>query len=230
VRTSAFGRRVGVTVRASYPHPTLKYWCALSTTSPGQSRGRAGASPLSASPTVPACRPAYAADATCHWATRHNSTGSRLSLCKIAHAHQVSTGLARLKRECFAGAWGWKASWLAANTWRIPIAPSSFDQGYAEPDHCQPARRVLLIGAGLLSISALMPSAHSAEGVAQNGRPVIITRFFTGPDGLTHAEEIEVKFAPGGGAYNLLASSGAQLRRTPPGRENAVRRGSMRWS
>jgi hypothetical protein len=62
------------------------------------------------------------------------------------------------------------------------------------------ARRVLLIGAGLLSISALMPSAHSGEGVAQNGKPVVITRFFTGPDGLTHAEEIEVKFAPGGGA------------------------------
>ena len=81
------------------------------------------------------------------------------------------------------------------------------------------ARLVLLIGAGLLSISALMPSAQSAESVAQNGRPVVITRFFTGPDGLTHAEEIEVKFAPGGGAYNLLASSGVQLRRTPPGRE-----------
>jgi hypothetical protein len=81
------------------------------------------------------------------------------------------------------------------------------------------ARLVLLIGAGLLSISALMPSAQSAESVTQNGRPVVITRFFTGPDGLTHAEEIEVKFAPGGGAYNLLASSGVQLRRTPPGRE-----------
>jgi hypothetical protein len=81
------------------------------------------------------------------------------------------------------------------------------------------SRLVLLIGAGLLSISALMPSAQSAESVAQNGRPVVITRFFTGPDGLTHAEEIEVKFAPGGGAYNLLASSGVQLRRTPPGRE-----------
>ena len=82
------------------------------------------------------------------------------------------------------------------------------------------AKHVLRIGAGLLGIFALMPSAHSAESVAQNGGPVMITRFFTGPDGLTHAEEIEVKFAPGGGAYNLLANSGAQLRRTPPGREN----------
>jgi hypothetical protein len=80
------------------------------------------------------------------------------------------------------------------------------------------ARRVLLIGAGLLSVFATMPSGHSAEGAAQNGKPVMITRFFTGPDGLTHAEEIEVKF-PGGGAYNLLTNSGAQIRRTPPGRE-----------
>jgi hypothetical protein len=89
-------------------------------------------------------------------------------------------------------------------------------------------RRVLLISAGLLSISAPMPSAHSAEGVAQNGGPVMITRFFTGQDGLTHAEEIEVKFAPGGGAYNLLANSGAQLRRTPPGRENDYHTASRR--
>jgi hypothetical protein len=81
------------------------------------------------------------------------------------------------------------------------------------------AKHVVLIGAGLLGIFALMPPAHSQESAAQNGGPVTITRFFTGPDGLTHAEEIEVKFAPGGGAYNLLASSGVQLRRTPPGRE-----------
>src|SRR5258708_4299539 len=90
------------------------------------------------------------------------------------------------------------------------------------------AKRVLLIGAGLLSISALMPPAHSAEGVAQDGGAVMNARFFTGPDGLTHAEEIEVKFAPGGGAYNLLANSGAQLRRTPPGRENAYHTASRR--
>jgi hypothetical protein len=90
------------------------------------------------------------------------------------------------------------------------------------------AKRVLLIGAGLLSISAPMPPAHSAEDVAQSSKPVMITRFFTGSDGLTHAEEIEVKFAPGGGGYNLLANSGAQLRRTPPGRENAYHTASRR--
>ena len=90
------------------------------------------------------------------------------------------------------------------------------------------AKRVLLIGASLLGICALVPPARSAEGVAQNGKPVMITRFFTGPDGLTHAEEIDVKFAPGGGAYNLLANSGAQLRSSPPGRENGYHTASRR--
>ena len=89
-------------------------------------------------------------------------------------------------------------------------------------------KHVLLVAAGLLSISALMPPAHGADGGAQNSKPVMITRFFTGPDGLTHAEEIDVKFAPGGGVYNLLANSGAQLRRTPPGRENDYHTASRR--
>ena len=57
------------------------------------------------------------------------------------------------------------------------------------------ANCLVLISAGLLSISALIPPAYSAEGVS---KPVMITRLFTGPDGLTHAEEIEVKFASGG--------------------------------
>jgi hypothetical protein len=33
---------------STLPHPILKYWCALNITSPGQSRGRAGASLLTA--------------------------------------------------------------------------------------------------------------------------------------------------------------------------------------
>jgi hypothetical protein len=92
------------------------------------------------------------------------------------------------------------------------------------------AKRALLISAGLLSICVLMPAAQSAQGAAaaQNGKPVMITRFFTAPDGLTHAEEIEVKFAPGGGVYNLLANSGAQIRRTPPGRVNDYHTASRR--
>ena len=61
---------------------------------------------------------------------------------------------------------------------------------------------------------------HAQLTGAEKGKPVMITRFFTGPDGLTHAEEIRATFPQGGGVYNLLANSGAQIRRTPPGRVN----------
>jgi hypothetical protein len=82
--------------------------------------------------------------------------------------------------------------------------------------------------AGLLSLPASVLPAQSIENAAQNGKPVTITRFFTGSDGLTHAAEIEVKFAPSGGVYDLLSNSGAQIRRTPPGRTNDYHTASRR--
>src|ERR1700687_532424 len=77
-----------------------------------------------------------------------------------------------------------------------------------------------LIGTGLLSLSVLMLPAQSAEDAAQKHNPLMITRLYTGPDGQTHAEEIEAKFAPGGGndVYKLMANSGAEIHRAPPGR------------
>lgn len=79
-----------------------------------------------------------------------------------------------------------------------------------------------LIGVGLLSLAVLMPPARSQEGTAaaQKHKPVMITWLYTGPDGQTHSEEIEAKFAPGSGidVYRLMANSGAELRRSPPGR------------
>jgi hypothetical protein len=84
------------------------------------------------------------------------------------------------------------------------------------------AKRAWLIGSALLSLSVLIPPAHSAQDAAagQKHKPVIITRLYSGPDGQTHAEEIEAKFAPGGGndVYKLMANSGAELHRAPPGR------------
>ena len=84
------------------------------------------------------------------------------------------------------------------------------------------AKLVWFVGAGLLGLSVLMPPAQSAEDAAapQKNKPVMINRLYTGPDGQTHVEEIEAKFAPGGetGSYKLLANAGAELRRAPPGR------------
>jgi quercetin dioxygenase-like cupin family protein len=76
-----------------------------------------------------------------------------------------------------------------------------------------------LIGTALLSLSALMQPAYGEEPAASH-KPVMITHLFTGPDGQTHAEEMEAKFAPGAGndVYKLAANAGAELHRAPPGR------------
>jgi hypothetical protein len=98
-----------------------------------------------------------------------------------------------------------------------------------EGERRMPTKHFWLIVAGLLCGSTLIGPAHSADGAkAEAGKPVKITRFFTGPDGLTHAEEMEVKFAAGGGVFDLLSNSGAQIRRTPPGRENGYHTASRR--
>ncbi len=81
-------------------------------------------------------------------------------------------------------------------------------------------KRALLMVAALLSLPVAMQPAEAAQAAAaaETGKPVKIYRFFTGSDGLTYAEEIEVKFA--NGAFDLLKTSGAVLRRSPPGRVN----------
>lgn len=79
-----------------------------------------------------------------------------------------------------------------------------------------------VFGAALLGVLVVMQPTPGA-GAAQTSKPVKIHRFFTGPDGLTHAEEIDVKFESGDGGnglYKFLLNSNAVLRRSPPGREN----------
>jgi quercetin dioxygenase-like cupin family protein len=84
------------------------------------------------------------------------------------------------------------------------------------------AMSVWFVGTGLLGLSVLMPPAQSAEdaAAAQKNTPVMINRLYTGPDGQTHAEQIEAKFSPRGetGLYKMMANAGAQLFRAPPGR------------
>jgi quercetin dioxygenase-like cupin family protein len=78
-----------------------------------------------------------------------------------------------------------------------------------------------VIGGTLMGLSLLsVPAAQAAEEGAAVHKPLMINRLYTGPDGLTHAEEIEAKFAPLGevGVYKLMANAGAELRRAPPGR------------
>jgi hypothetical protein len=57
------------------------------------------------------------------------------------------------------------------------------------------------------------------EAMAQKRTPIIVTRIFTGPDGQTHAEELQVPLKPGGGATELsemVKVTGLQFRRNSP--------------
>jgi quercetin dioxygenase-like cupin family protein len=84
------------------------------------------------------------------------------------------------------------------------------------------AKFAWFVATGMLGLSIPMSPVQSAEdaAAAQKHKPIMINRFYTGPDGQTHVEEIEAKFAGGGEneMHKLLANAGAELRRAPPGR------------
>lgn len=91
--------------------------------------------------------------------------------------------------------------------------------------------RMTIIAAAAAIVS--MNAAFAADSVQPARKPVHITRFFTGPDGLTHAEVIDVKFPPSAAGseneiFKLLSNSGAVLRRSPPGRVNDYHTASRR--
>ena len=51
---------------------------------------------------------------------------------------------------------------------------------------------------------------------AQAPKPIMMTRIYTGSDGLSHAEEIPMKMS-GGGVSEIMKASGAQFSRRAPG-------------
>lgn len=67
--------------------------------------------------------------------------------------------------------------------------------------------------------AAIVTLASAQTGVSPKHKPVMIKRFYTGPDGLTHLEEVEAKFAPGANndVFKFMSIAGAELHRTPPG-------------
>ena len=79
----------------------------------------------------------------------------------------------------------------------------------------------LLVSAPLVAGFVLIWGVRSHDDVAaaQKRTPVSVTRIFTGADGQTHAEEIDIKLAPRGTSGELsemLKVTGLQFRRTPP--------------
>jgi hypothetical protein len=75
----------------------------------------------------------------------------------------------------------------------------------------------LSIVVGLLGLLVLASNAQTQRdpGVTQTHKPLFITRLYTGPDGLTHAEEIEAKF-DAKGILKMDGATGAELHRMAP--------------
>src|SRR6185295_14969476 len=78
--------------------------------------------------------------------------------------------------------------------------------------------------AGLTGLFVLVSGAQTKREASASAKhkPVVITRLYTGPDGLTHAEEMEAKFTPGttNDVFKLMANAGAELHRAAPGTFN----------
>src|ERR1700680_3771383 len=75
-----------------------------------------------------------------------------------------------------------------------------------------------VIAAGLAAIFVLASGAQT--GGSQKRKTVMMTRLYTGPDGQTHAEEIEAKFtasSPTNEAFKMLGITGAELHRAAAG-------------
>ena len=73
---------------------------------------------------------------------------------------------------------------------------------------------------GLVGLLVLILRVQTKRDVvlAQTRKPLFITRLYTGPDGQTHAEEIEAKFtASPGEVFKMMGVTGAELHRAAPG-------------
>jgi hypothetical protein len=80
----------------------------------------------------------------------------------------------------------------------------------------KPIAFILLVG--VLVVAWNVRTDHDAV-IAQRRKPIVVTRIFTGPDGQTHAENIEPKLTASGGSGELsemVKVTGLQFRRQAP--------------
>ncbi len=78
---------------------------------------------------------------------------------------------------------------------------------------------IVTVGLGFLMLSG---QTQNDTVVAQGRKPVTVRRFYTGKDGLSHVENIEVSnFTDRGVAPLLLTMSGAEVHRAKPDGPNA---------
>ena len=70
----------------------------------------------------------------------------------------------------------------------------------------------------LVGVFAMTWRAQTDQDVvaAQAPKPIMVTRIYTGADGLSHAEEIALKMIGNGGATEMMKATGAEFSRRPP--------------
>ena len=75
-----------------------------------------------------------------------------------------------------------------------------------------------LVGAALLGLFVILWGAPTHQDVvgAQAPKTIKMTRIYTGTDGQSHAEEVDMRLTSGT-ATEMFKASGVQFRRTPPG-------------
>ena len=77
------------------------------------------------------------------------------------------------------------------------------------------------VAVGLVGVMVLTSMARTDDDVvaAQTRKPVVLTRIYTGPDGQTHSEEIELTLTgtPLNEASEMFKVTGAEVRRYQPG-------------
>ena len=78
--------------------------------------------------------------------------------------------------------------------------------------------------------SAGVPFTEPSVVMAQARKPMFMSRLFTGPDNLTHAEEVELPFTAKGAndAYQLMPVTGGEIFRAAPGRAGDWHTGARR--
>ena len=82
---------------------------------------------------------------------------------------------------------------------------------------------VALVGAFFLTWRA---NTDQDVAVAQTRKPIMMTRIYTGPDGLSHAEEIEMKL--NGNATEMIKATGVEFSRRLPSNSNDWHTGPRR--
>jgi hypothetical protein len=86
-----------------------------------------------------------------------------------------------------------------------------------------------LAAVALVSLFVLTWRAHVDQDVvvAQTRKPIMITRIYTGPDGQSRAEQVELKLN-GGGASEMIKATGVQFSSRPPAPASDWHVGPMR--